>query len=139
VFEPLEYFGPRLAVDLETLMNQNPAGPTRPRLVAVRTGRAPGPREDKRVESHKSAGGFNFFPEGRGSWWAEPKVGNLNAGTMGNPKQKWTRAVRAVALLEDVATPEAVAHLRARATGHPEAKPTKVAAESLARIGVPHN
>ncbi len=133
-FEQLEYFDPRLAIDIETLMNQNPANPTRQRLVAVLSGRVPGPDEGKEILLRKVGEGFNFFEVGRGSWWAEPRVARLNAGPGGNPKKKWTRAVRSIMLLEHIGTPEAVAILKAMAAGHPDAQPTKVAAEALARV-----
>jgi hypothetical protein len=42
--------------------------------------------------------------------------------------------VRAVVLLEHVGTPAAVAALRALATGHPDAQPTKAAKEAVARL-----
>ena len=52
----------------------------------------------------------------------------------GMVKRKWTRAERAIVLLEHVRTPEAISILKEMATGHPEARPTVVAREALARI-----
>ncbi len=40
----------------------------------------------------------------------------------------------AIVLLEHVGTPEATAILNSMATGHPEAAPTKLAKDSLARL-----
>src|SRR5205814_1189399 len=53
-----------------------------------------------------------------GSWWAEHRVERINVGLWGNRRKYWTRAVRAVVLLEHVGTPEAVAVLKELATGH---------------------
>ena len=75
--------------------------------------------------------GYNFF-DGRSSWWAEHRVERINLG--GNMKRKWTQTVRAIILLEHIGTPDAVAILRDMATGHPDAQPTKLAAEALERL-----
>ena len=69
-----------------------------------------------------------------GSWWAEHRVERINVGTWGNRRKYWTRAVRAVVLLEHVGSPAAVAVLRDLATGHPDAQPTKAAKEAVARL-----
>jgi hypothetical protein len=134
-FEQLEYLDPRLAIDLETLMNQNPTNPTRQRLVAVLSSRAPATLEGQTIRLSKSPNGFNFQNQGGAGWWAEPKVEFV--GVRGGQKKKWSRAVRAIILLEHIGTPEAVAVLKAMACGHPDAQPTKVAAESLARVAAP--
>ena len=63
------------------------------------------------------------FPEGPG-----------RALAAGNPKKKWTRAVRAIVLLEHIGTPDAVAVLKELATGHADAQPTKAAKEAVARL-----
>jgi hypothetical protein len=77
--------------------------------------------------------GYNFHAQG--SWWAEHRIERLNMnGNWGNPKKKWTRAVRAIALLEQVNSPDAVALLRALAEGHPDAQPTKEAKAALNRF-----
>lgn len=130
-FDQLEYFDPRLAIGLETLMDEVRQAPARQRLVAILSERPPATLEGKDVNLRKFAGGMNFF-DGRGSWWAEPSVARLSGQL--NPKKKWVRAVRALALLEHIGTPEAVAILKAMASGHPDAQPTKVAVDVLARI-----
>ncbi len=135
-FEELEYFDPRLAIDLETLMKEVRETPARQRLTEVLSGRPAGSLGDKTITLRGvGADGFNFF-DGRASWWAEHKVERINGFAWANLKKKWTRAVRAVALLEHIATPEAVALLKAMASGHPDAQPTKAAVESLARVAV---
>ncbi len=133
-FAELEYFDPRLAIDLETLMNDVVTSPTRQRLVEILSQRPMGSLENKDVSIRRLGGGsegFNFF-DGRGSWWAEHRVDRINLG--GNMKRKWTQAVRAIILLEHIGSPDAVAILRDMAGGHPDAQPTKLAVEALDRL-----
>ena len=138
-FEELEYFDPRLAIDLETLMDRYKEAPGRQRMVEVLSGREAGQLAGKTVILRKHGDYFNFFAEPNfGSWWAEHKLDRVNnpAG-WGNPKKKWTRAGRAIVLLEHFGTPGAVAILKEMASGNPDAQPTKVAKEALARLGKP--
>jgi len=123
-YEELEYFDPRLAIDLTTLMNDVTTSPARQRLVEVLSQRVPGSLADKDVTIRQIGGGdgYNFF-DGRSSWWAEHRVERINLG--GNPKRKWTQAVRAIILLEHIGKPDAVAILRDMATGYPKAQPSK--------------
>jgi len=136
-YEELEYFDPRLAIDLETLMADVTTSPARQRMVEILSQRPVGSLEGKDVTIRGvgSNSGFNFF-DGRGSWWAEHRVERINAGVGGNLKKKWTRAVRAIILLEHIGTPDAVAILRDMSTGHPDAQPTKLASDALERIAV---
>jgi hypothetical protein len=133
-FEELEYFDPRLAIDLETLMADVTDAPARQRMVEVLSGRPAGSLGTKEVILRPvgQGDGFNFFAGG--SWWAEHQVARLNSAPWGNLKKKWTRSVRAIVLLEHIGTPEAVAVLTELATGHAEAQPTKVAKEALAKV-----
>ena len=133
-FEELEYFDPRLAIDLETLMKDVTDSPARQRMVEVLSGRDVDSLKGKPI-TLRGVGqdGFNFF-DGQGSWWAEHKVDRLNTYAWGNTKKKWTRAVRAIALLEHIGSPEATAVLKAMASGHVDARPTKSAKEALARL-----
>jgi hypothetical protein len=132
--EQLEYFDPRLAIDLETLMREVLETPARQRLVEVLSGRAAGSLAGRSISLNKhGADAYNFSDPKTGSWWAEVRIDRLGTG-WGTTKKKWTRAVRAIALLEHIATPEALTILKAMAAGHPDAQPTKVAAESLARV-----
>jgi hypothetical protein len=132
-FEELDYYDPRLAIDLTTLMNDVTDSPARQRMVEVLSGRAAGSLTGKTVNLRPlgNGEGFNFFANG--SWWAEHRVERLNVG-WGNPKKKWTRAVRAITLLEFIGTPDAAAVLREMATGHPDAQPTKEAKAALERL-----
>jgi hypothetical protein len=136
-FEELEYFDPRLAIDLETLMDRYQEAPGRQRMVEVLSGRQAGQLAGKEVTLRKAKDGFNFFAQPNfGSWWAEHKLDRVNDPKgWGNPKKKWTRAGRAIVLLEHFATPGAVAILKGMATGHPDAQPTRVARDALTRLG----
>jgi hypothetical protein len=133
-FEELEYFDPRLAIDLETLMADVTEAPARQRMIEVLSGRPAGSLETKEVVLRKvgQGEGFNFFAGG--SWCAEHLVARLNSTPWGNLKKKWTRAVRAIMLLEHIGTPDAVAVLKELATGHADAQPTKAAKEAVARL-----
>jgi hypothetical protein len=128
-FEELEYFDPRLAAELPVLMNDVIDSPVRQRMVAVMSDRPAAMVEGKDVILRPVGRGYNFSSTPGGSWWAEPDVALLR------PKKKWTRAVRAIVLLEHIATPDAVALLKDMAAGHPLAQPTRVAAEALERLG----
>jgi hypothetical protein len=132
-FEELEYFDPRLAVALEALMLDVTDSPARQRMVEVMSGRPAGSLQGDVNLRKVGDDGFNFFG-GNGSWWAEHKVERINAFAWANPKKKWTRAVRAIILLEHIGSPEAVTILKEMSTGHPDARPTKTAVEALARI-----
>jgi hypothetical protein len=134
-FEHLEYFDPRLAIDLETLMRDNLEAPSRQRMVEVLSGRPAGSLKRNQVNLRGLNGGdgFNFFDPAAGSWWAEHKISRINTYRRGE-KKKWTRADRSIVLLEHLATPEAVAVIKDMATGDPDAQPTKTAKESLERL-----
>ncbi len=139
-FEELEYFDPRLAIDLETSMDRYTEYPLRQRLVEILSGRdADSMKDYEDLKIRPVGAGFNFsgkMPKGVLSWWAEHRVDRINSGHLGgDTKKKWTRAVRAIVLLEHIRTPDAVAILKEMAGGHPDAYPTKVAKDALAAIG----
>lgn len=131
-FAELEYFDPRLAADLETLMDGVLVSPVRQRMVEVLSGRDAGSLAGKDVQLRKFGDGdYNFFAD-NGSWWAEPRIERLRSDMgWGNPKKKWTRALRAIVLLDHFGTPEAVALLKDLTTGHPDAEPTVLAKAAL--------
>jgi len=133
-YQELEYFDPRLAIDLEALMNEVPQKQARCRLTAILSG----DRETKSLEGKDitlrplgNGEGYNFF-DGQGSWWAEHLVGRLNASHWGNKKMMWTRAMRAINLLDQIGSADALAILTDMTNGHPDAEPTRVAKERLA-------
>ncbi|MHC5538856.1 hypothetical protein ACYOEI_11605 [Singulisphaera rosea] len=132
-FEELEYFDPRLAIGLEALMADMRETPGRQRMVEVLSGRKAGSLEEKKVELRKTGNGSFNFTSG-GAWWAEVQIARLNSSPGGNLKKKWTRAVRAIAFLEHVGTPDATAILKRMAFGHEEAQPTREARKALKRL-----
>jgi hypothetical protein len=137
--EKLDYFDARLAVDLEKLMALPEVQDLTPRarLVAILSGerKADGMIKTGKpivLNKHGAANEepyYNFFQEG--SWWAEAKIEKLNIGSWGNRRPAWTRAVRAIALLEFYNTADANAVLARLAEGHPDAQPTRVAKAAL--------
>ncbi len=138
-FEELEYFDPRLAIDLQALMDRYKEAPGRQRMVEVMSGRDAGQLTGKTVDlmvvGGGKDGGFNFLARPNfGSWWAEHRIERINMFGWANNKKKWTRAVRAIVLLEHIGTPDAVAVLKEMTTGHPDAQPTRVARESFDRV-----
>jgi hypothetical protein len=141
-YETLDYFDPRLAIDLPTLMNDVTEYPARSRLVALLSGyytidKASDLDGPINLREHTDKNGevyYNFLIK-NGSTWAEHKVERINAGQFGCRRAPWTRAVRSIALLEHIGTPAAEAVLKDLATGHPDAQPTKAAKEALARMG----
>ncbi|MFO0815660.1 MAG: hypothetical protein U0796_20780 [Gemmatales bacterium] len=132
-FEQLEYFDPRLAIDLPTLMNDVTDKSTRSRMVEILSGRPAGSLQGKVItlSGPFDDGGYNFRAD-NGSWWAERNVERLNATYWGNRKEHWTRAVRVILLLDQIGSADALAIVREMATGHPDALPTRVAKEALA-------
>jgi|GEM_PF-1666983 len=126
----LRYFDPRLAINLQTLMKQVTTTPARQRLTAVLSDRPPEMiTSAMKITLRKTGEGFNFF-NGQGSWWAEDQVARLNTSPWGNPKKFWTRAIRAIVILQQIGTPDAMAILKNMAGGNPDAQPTKVAQEA---------
>jgi hypothetical protein len=105
-------------------------------MVEVMSGREANQLEGKTIELRGVGDGFNFFAQPNfGSWWAEHKIERIQSREWDRTKKKWTRAVRAIVLLEHIGTPEAIAILKDMATGHPDAQPTRTAKEALKRIG----
>ena len=136
-FQELEYSDPRLSRSLDALMKEVTISPARQRMVEVLSGREAGSLGTKDVKLNQHGQGkeifYNFLAD-NGSWWAEASVAKLNSNDWGNPKKKWTRAVRAEVLLEHIGTPEALAILETMALGDPDAQPTRVAKDALERI-----
>jgi hypothetical protein len=133
-FEKLQYLDPRLATGLPALMKDVTDQVTRNRLVEVLCDYSPDSLAGKTVtlRKFKKEEEYNFVESGS-SWWAEAQIARLNIG--GTTKRKWTRAARAIALLEHIATPGAVEVLTELATGHPDAEPTKQAQEAINSLG----
>jgi RNA polymerase sigma factor (sigma-70 family) len=130
-FEEFEYFDPRLAIDLETLMKEVTEAPARQRMVQVLSGPQARALEgmDVQLRELNNGEGFNFT-SGNGSWWAEHRVERINTHGWVTRKS-WVRAVRVIVLLEHIGTPSAVAILQDMASGHADAQPTRAAREAL--------
>jgi len=134
-FEQLEYFDPRLAMDLQALMDGVTDYPARSRLVEILCDYPAGTFKGKKIELRHFCNepelSYNFFAD-KSSWWAENKVERLGSTSWGKGKKKWERAVRAIVLLKHIGTPGAISIVQDMTTGHPEAMPTKLAKETLA-------
>lgn len=131
-WEKLDYLDPRLAIDLETLMENLTEAPARTRLVELCSDRKADSLAGKDVTIRRFGNEFNFF-DGRGSWWAEHRVDRIGQWA-GRRKRAWTRAARGVAILEQIGTPDAIEVLEQLSSGHPDAAPTRAATDSLERI-----
>ena len=133
-YEKLRYFDPRLAIELPVMMAQVSNERARSRLVEILSDRDQGSLAGKSVQYREFADGQNFI-DGNSSFWAEKdltKVGGRYA-----PKKTWTRAIRAITLLEHINTPDAIAILKDLSTGNPDAQPTKEANTALENLNVP--
>ena len=131
-WEKLDYLDPRLAIDLKTLMDEVIDLRVRTRMVEICSQRKVDSLIGKDVILRSAGDGYNFF-DGRGSWWAEDRVERIGAKSW-DRKTAWTRAARAVAILEQIGTAEAISVLKQLGEGHPEAFPTKAAKDSLKRL-----
>jgi hypothetical protein len=132
-FAELEYFDPRLAIDLETLMAKVTEAPARQRMVEILSGHKAETLAGQDVNVRKvGQDGYNFFS--KESWWAEHRVERINSTGWRGTRTKWTQCVRALILLEHIRTPEAVGVHERMSQGHPEAQPTRVAKEAMKRI-----
>jgi hypothetical protein len=129
-FEKLEYFDPRLALDLQHLMATVTEPAARTRLVEILSNREADSLQGKNINIRNVGDGFNFYAD-NGSWWAEDKVERLGIAGFASGKPGWTRATRAIILLEHIGSPDAIAILKDMATGHADASPTKAAIEAL--------
>jgi hypothetical protein len=134
-YEKLRYLDPRLAFDLPVLMN-NVTNPTaRSRLVEILSDREQGSLAGKKIEYNVFKGGQNFVVN-NSSFWAEKDISHL-CGRW-NEKAPWTRALRAIVLLEHIGSPDAIAILKDMSTGNPDAQPTKCANAALDNLNVSH-
>ena len=133
--DELDYLDPRLAFDLQTLMNDVTDKPARTHMVELFLDSKADSLAGKDIKIRPTGAGadsFNFS-DGQTSWWAEHLVDRIGLGTW-NPKRAWTRAARGVAILEQLGTPDATKVLVQLAEGHADAFPTKAAQESLERL-----
>ncbi len=132
-WDELDYLDPRLATDLQSLMNDVTEKPSRTRMVELFGDLKADSMAGKDIKLRNlGADGFNFTADNV-SYWAEHRIDQIGAASW-NPKRSWTRAARGVAILEQLGTPQAVKALEQLAEGHADASPTKAAKESLERL-----
>jgi hypothetical protein len=136
----LEYLGKHIKSELETALKGNPLPETRRRIQELLDTM---PKDQKAAEPP-------MLPKGRPG---SVSVSNINGqirividGQVFDPSKmvppppppgppsSWVRAVRAVTLLEHLATPEARAQLQALAAGESDALPTIAARDALERL-----
>ena len=130
-FEELEYYDPRLAIDVKTLADNVTSKPLRQRMMEVLAGQTPGAFGEQEMNLRDNgADNFTLMAANSG-WWLPGSIANLNVNQQ---KKKWLRATRAVMLLEYLNTPETLAMLQEMAGGHPEAMPTVAAVAAVNRI-----
>ena len=136
--EQFDYLDPRLFLGLEEIMDRVEEEPVRSRMVEALSNRDFGTLAGDEIRLRQTNGGgdeepsFNFS-SGNSSWWAEANVSKLGV-VMWLQKPKWTRAVRAIKILEHIGSPESTRILARMAQGHKEAHPTIVARKIAMRI-----
>jgi hypothetical protein len=130
-YEKLRYFDPRLALELPVMMAEVSNETARSRLVEILADREPGEYAGKQIKYSTFAGGQNFVI-GNGSIWAEKDVSRIGGKYV--PKASWTRAIRAIVLLEHIGTPDAIAIIKDLSTGNVDAQPTKEANTALENL-----
>jgi hypothetical protein len=132
-FDEFSYFDPRLALGAEELDDALSDRPVSPRLGAILC--------DLPLDAFWGGGWHWNSPDNKVVRFRrlgqtenhDVAIEVAGIGTHGR-KLSWVRAVRAVALLEQIGTPGAVAILKDVATGHPDATPTKAAKVALQRM-----
>lgn len=134
-YEKLQYFDPRLAIELQELIDKTEDPRTLTRLIEVLSSGERGSLQGKEVGLNPfPSGGGNFFTEtenGRTAWWAENRLDHLNVPRLDSGKPGWNQVVRGTMLLEHIGTPDARAIVDAMATGHPDVQPTRVAIAAI--------
>jgi RNA polymerase sigma factor (sigma-70 family) len=156
-YRELDYFDPVLALTPSEAWAEAKTHAAKHRLAALMTGKpevmgVPDPvRQDVgdmnlvlRDRQYKVVVQQLPFPEpldaptrsGRGAW-KETHEYPVAVRVEDVRRPAWTRATRAVVILEHIRTPEALALLKELATGHPNAQPTVVAKQAVARLTAP--
>ena len=135
-FEELEYLDPRLAIELQTLVENVTTEPLRTRFVEIVAGFPVGFVGEDKITL--SGNGTEFYilklSGGKRTWTIVGSITRMNLNLHISEKKKWIRARRAILLLEFFDTPESLAILQERASGHPEAGPTRDAISAEKRI-----
>jgi hypothetical protein len=137
-YRKLLYFDPRLALSAREALAAAPNEEQRLRLVAAMMDVDPPATLPEGVSFElREIGGRDVLIDSRGG----THTFALTLSELEQPdgrsmsKQEWRRAIRAIVLLGNIGTPEAMAIVGAMATGNEEASPTQVAKEELAMRG----
>jgi hypothetical protein len=134
-YETLLIQDPRLCFGLEEIMEKVEDTPAQTRMVQVLASWPFGYNDGKEITLRRTNGvgedaNFNFVAGGT-SYWAESKVKRLGTHVK---KPGWSRIIRAIKILEDDGSPDALAILARMALGHPEAQPTIIAKKIAMRM-----
>jgi hypothetical protein len=136
--EELEYFGKYIKKDLEKAAadSSKPEGRRRAQQLLERI--PPEETASKPAGGGPLRGGSVSVSNigGKATIMIDGKVVDLTpkAPAPTGPPRRWVRAVRAIAVLEHIGTPEAEELLRGMADGERDALPTKAARQTLQRL-----
>jgi hypothetical protein len=132
-FDELTYFDPRLALKDKELREALLDRPASRRLAAVLCDLPMDALSGGKWHWYSPDNEVYRFNHGEEIQNRDVAIEVAGIGTQGR-KASWVRAVRAIAILEQIGTPGAVAILQYMATGHPDAAPTKAATVALKRM-----
>ena len=132
VVERMQYFDPRLAMEVEPMLELADNITAKRRLIEILCDLKEGTIKDASFTIRRVNNQYLYFQMQAAngvfrSYSATPKVSQLDTPTGTGRKKQWLRADRAVVLLQHIATPDAIAILKDMATGNPDAQPTKIA------------
>ena len=137
----LEYLGKYIKSDLESALKNQPTVETKMRLQQLldklpKEQKAAAPAMPKLGAGKSISGVEHQWPDHDHRRWrsVRPVEDARPPPPPPGPPQQWVRAVRAVTILEHLATPEARTLLQALAAGEAEALPTTAAREALGRM-----
>ena len=150
-FDELQYFDPRLVLDVGVMLKPLPDDIHRQRLVGLLIGTTLDAYAGCKIEyasaaSLRAGNGedacANFFiedprkvrPGGGPAKYSTGVAETVAELSRWRWHKEWGRATRGVMLLEHLATPDAVKALEAMAAGHEDAGPTVAAKEALERL-----
>jgi hypothetical protein len=136
----LEYLGKYIKADLEAVLKKDPEVETRRRIQELidkmpkekkDAPPPPPPLRGRSVSVQNINGQIRIIIDGQ---VFDPSAAATPPPPPPGPPAGWVRAVRAVTLLEHLATPEARAQLQEIAAGEPDALPTVAARAALERL-----
>ncbi len=133
-YDEFRYLDPRIHLELTELMEFVDDHPAKTRIVEVLSGHGFDSMAGKEVSLRSFDGdegnkNYNFVCGGT-SFWAEADLSRYNqADNSWLSKPDWTRAMRAIKLLEHYDTPASKKLIAKMAMGHIDCAPTKLARE----------